>query len=264
MEGALARLLAWRWMEPGESKEQLRAELVRSYRELAGYYDTAAIPHYRLSIVLYDPHDTARSSDDLAEAIASMREAYRLLAADKHLMPITHWVRSTIRRRLAALLTLSDELSRKTMSVPQTPLSSTPVLIEALKLLLEAERLIGSSCEPPGVWAEEERDRRRNNIVHDASELLAAGCSWAMLEGVGLDEAGFAVKLEEIGGMRFQDLDDVEVLDTIAHAYQVLGQEAHAKDAAKKAWELALGEWQSFGNEKREHIVRRCQSIIAT
>ena len=185
----------------GSVSENLISKLWRTGIDVASEFPEAAIPHFRIDTVLSNLGDRGE------EAAAEAQQALALIDADPFLSTRQHWVRSTIKRRVAArYMEQAEELREQFESGG----SNEQLRRKYLDLLLQSFRIVYSGY-PDEVapshdnFFELEARRRVNNIAYYASLILEQPGGPARMDAMNFGQrrpARFGRETEPVGYSR--------------------------------------------------------------
>lgn len=287
METCYVRLLLTRIAWPDQRNAELRS-LAAEYRKIAGQYPLASIPQFRLDIVLSDLQEIVISElrehrDDLtrsalaveagsyaSEAFLHAQHALALIENDPFLRTPLHWVKSTMRRRIASRFmeqaeTKREELKQRVEQIRNECQSRADKNREAPDLGRVAEALendttyarLSHECMDhvreafsylyegyPGELESAdplEVRRRTNNIVYCASLILEQEPDSHFLKEREFGREELASMVQSLHAAGIQDVIEPSVVHTIGYAYSVLGDATLASGAAKQLM-LLFGE----------------------
>jgi hypothetical protein len=234
MENCYARLLRTR-IEREEERQKLLSELESDYRVIALDYPGASIPHFRLNLILSEMERREDAFDELNKAL-------RLVEQDPFLQTPNHWVRSTMERRLAAVLSRgAEETLDQLKEYPNDQLRDHVLtdLLNAFKILYEGWRM----PESPEVdyLRQLEAHRRINNIVYIASLIFTVDPRGAGLLKLGFDRHKMLSLLERLlHGGRIDEITELNVVHTVGYASAILGDFPNSVRAGHQVIKLLI------------------------
>jgi hypothetical protein len=247
MECCYARLLLTQ-LTPDRWRRQELTSLAADYSEISKDFPTASIPHFRLDTVLSELNE----SDEAMRAITRARE---LVDADPFLLPPGHWVRSTIRRRIAMRSGQAAAWQREKLQAAPTDQSlRTQYLSNLIKAFEDVYVGFDALDDSDANYLHKLEARQRiNYIVYYASCLLNEDP-----EGAGLHRFGFGPnELRHLLGRLHPDgierVAEPNVLHTIGFAYAVLRQSLEATNAGRRLITLMA----QRGDDPKDRAVAR-------
>lgn len=217
MEELYARLLMTRIVEGGREAEL--AALVDEYEEVSRLYPAAAIPHFRLDAILSE-----LQRDDAA--FCSAKAALALITEDPFVPRQAHWVRSTIRRRVASRPGMAAERARAKSA--EVELSGS-VRDEYLRNVSDAFVTVYENFEQEiapdlGGLYEIEARRRTNNVAYYGALVFEADPLSTCLMDVNFGEAQLRDLIARLHPRGIAEVIEPTVAHTIAYGYHVLGE----------------------------------------
>ena len=247
MESCYSRLLLSSIAWERQRKLDLEA-LAGRYRQIASEFPEAAIPHFRLDTVLSNLGERGE------EAAAEAQQALALIDADPFLSTRQHWVRSTIKRRVAARYMEQAEELREQL---ESGGSNEQLRRKYLDLLLQSFRIVYSGY-PDEVasshdnFFELEARRRVNNIAYYASLILEQPGGPARMDAMNFGQEDLRALVEKLSPSGIQEVTDVNIAHTIGYAHDVLSDIAQADLAANQLMILIR---DTGGDPKRDKSV---------
>jgi hypothetical protein len=231
MESCYARLLLTRMPNQNEDRENLAQE----YRRLAAEFPHASVPHFRLDALLSE----LDGCDE--EALEHARIALKLVNTDPFIRTPRHWVKSTMRRRVAWRYAeraekIRDKFGTRDANEPALLREYMDNLKHAFDLIYAGYPEEVSSRED--IFYEIEARRRINNIVYYGSQILEQpdGADRLQGAGFGMDELREMIKLLHPGGIN--NVVETNIAHTIGYAYNLLGEVGEATVAAQRVFTL--------------------------
>jgi len=247
MECCYARLLLTQ-LTPDRWRRQELTNLASDYSEIAKDFPTASIPHFRLDTVLSELNE----SNEAMKAIGRARE---LVDADPFLLPPNHWVRSTIRRRIAMRSAQAAAWQReKLQAAPADQRLRTEYVSNLIKAFEDVYVGFDALDDSDANYLHRlEARQRTSSIVYYASCLLKEDS-----EGAGLHRFGFGPdELRHLLGRLHPDgierVIEPNVVHTIGCAYAVLGQTLEATNAGRRLITLMA----QRGDDPKDRAVAR-------
>ncbi len=210
MEQCYVRLLLARIAKQPERRSCFE-ELTTAYGIIAADYEEAAIPYFRLDVVLSElgRHD---------EAFAALTEALRRIDTDPFLSTPNHWVRSTMQRRLARRLTSKAEVLVNRFDREGSSADRDAALAElgsAFQIMLRGWQY---PQEQNDYLFQLEARRRINNIVYIASLILRVDPSWASLRQLEFGPNEFRAMLQRLHGGSVDSMNEFRLVHTVGYA----------------------------------------------
>lgn len=228
MEACFARLLLTRIAAPGDVQGQLES-LATKYKAIAECYPQASIPHFRLNTIFAELKQEKEEFDALARAI-------QLVEADPFLQSPGHWVRSTMRRRVAGRFSDQAGLQRERLREGSP---DEHLLSSYLENVLTAFRTVytdfdrGAAADTDYFYKLEAR-RRINNIIYYASLVLDACPESKELEKLGFTQREMRELLDRLHPDGIEKETELYVIHTIGFACAVLGQVREAASVGRR------------------------------
>jgi hypothetical protein len=267
MEASYARLLLI-LISRDDDKQRLRAELAKRYLDVVDAYPEAAIPHFRLNVVLTDIDNHSQRNDANAkpehaeEAREALERAWQLMRSDPFLNDPDHWIFSTVQRRRAS--TIFNEAENRCRAWHASPFDQS-LRRQFEEPLLEAFRLVRGGFQIPsgendGSLRQLEATRRANNILFYASRFIvehAAEDSFARLE---ITRTQLERLIEFVCPKGVGALSDTGLVHTIGYAYFALG----SLDAASEAGERVVALIRDAGDDPHNEGTARLLSDAFT
>jgi hypothetical protein len=245
MESCYARLLLAQ-LAPTLRREQELTSLSADYRAIAEDFPTASIPHFRLDTILSD----LGQADEATRAIT---RAVELIDSDPFLLPPEHWVRSTIRRRIAMRFEQSAARQREELrAAPADERLRAQYLDNLMKAFQSVYVGFQSTDDPDQDYLHSLEARRRvSNIVYYASCILRED-----VHGGGLRGFGFGLnELRDLLGRLHPDgierLSEPSIVHTIGCAYAVLRRMPEATKAGRRLIALMA----QRGDDPKDQVV---------
>jgi hypothetical protein len=227
MEFCYARLLLAQ-LAPKPRRQQELTNLAAEYTAIVEDYPSASIPHFRLDTILSE-------LDREDEATRAITRAVELIDNDSFLLPREHWVRSTVRRRIAMRFEHSAARQREELrAAPTDEKLRTQYLDNLMKAFQSVYLGFKSTDDADQDYLHRLEARRRiNDVVYYGSCILSED-----VNGKGLRSFGFELnELRDLLGRLhphgIERLAEPDIVYTIGLGYTVLGQMREAAKAGK-------------------------------
>jgi hypothetical protein len=228
MESCYARLLLAQ-LAPKLRRQQELTSLVADYTAIVEDYPSASIPHFRLDTILSE-------LDREDEATRAITRAVELIDSDPFLLPPEHWVRSTVRRRIAMRFEHSAARQREELRAAPTDEKLRTQYLDNLMKAFQSVYIGFKSMDDPDqdYFHRLEARRRIHDVVYYASGILSED-----MDGKGLRSFGFGLSelrdlVERLHPHGIERLAEPKIIHTIGFAYAVLGQVREATKAGKR------------------------------
>jgi ppGpp synthetase/RelA/SpoT-type nucleotidyltranferase len=255
MERALL-LLAYGSGLAGWAGNQALVEASRVYSRLEEQFPKRALVQYRL----------ARSLDALGDTLAAQLKLEQLIAnIDAMELPPTHWVRAAARRVLGVLYW---KQSVRIMEQPHA-VGDTVKAAEATRLIAQAYAITKQGLtlqvdeeRDPDERDGTERDKAVNNLLYYALELFGDGKERSISEA-SYQIGDIGKYIEYMEGTASNEARDYRHVDTLRKAYEFVGNEGKALDAAREVEAMlhARGVVDRGGTSREEVMLRAAQRL---
>ncbi|AET92192.1 hypothetical protein BYI23_C000460 [Burkholderia sp. YI23] len=230
MQYCYGLLLASKAQRDASLRHKQLCDLLSRYDSLLRTYSTYVVLHYRRGIVL---SELKRDED----ALAAMLTARDTVPSDLSIGH-THWIASTIRRRIGVHFAVEAEKDKQALSSrPDDEALRTQYmnkLSEAFKSVYEG---FDDSAEPRAYRAVLETKRRLNNIVYYASLYVRAGGRPESLAR-NFSRKKLARFTAKLLGEDIQMVSEWEYLHTAGSVYHALGMARESRHASERLWAL--------------------------